>query len=203
MNKPTINRELDSCSGAEVSDTDCEEAGSCTITSYSQVAATVRCRPLQNKKIQPIGNASRVDPKVKDFQEAVKSAERSSLLLNLNLGTTKVLNEDTIMSKASLAIMAAGAKVEGKKNNQHPSDDTITAIDDIISITQKASMYGRFTKPFKNFKKDDDSLNGTFYSMPLSTSLKIKTQESPLSQSFARGARLIALHPTEPSFASV
>jgi hypothetical protein len=59
--------------------------------SYSQVASR---RPLRQKQLHqlktPATPAPVADPKVKKFQDAIKMAEKSTLVFNLDMGNTKL-----------------------------------------------------------------------------------------------------------------
>ena len=140
--KPTI--EVYSCP-----DNSDSEGESTQTQSYSQAASSGRSRPLKVNTLQQLPRqSSPADPKVKRFQEAVEEAERSTLIFNLNMGTSKILNEKTILTKAALGLMSAAAATEGKVDGK-PSEDAIAALDDVFSIAQKATLYGRATKPVK------------------------------------------------------
>ena len=166
------NSQPDSCT--EVSDSEGDEVNfRVQPLSYNQVTATVRRRPLANKTIQPSGSKQKVDPKLQGFQDAIRAAEKSTLIFNLNLGNTKTLNQTSILSKASLALMAAAAEVEGKTSN-HPSEEAIEALDDVISIAENATLYGKCTKPTKARSLEGSQKNGTYYSMPIRYEFKDK-----------------------------
>jgi hypothetical protein len=107
------------------------------------------------------------------FQDAVKHSERSTLIFNLNLGSKKTLNEQTILSQASLALSAAAAEVEGS-NNKFPNKDTVGVLDDVISVTQNVTLYGKVTKPFVNKKNNNDPKNRSFFTIPVRYEFKDK-----------------------------
>ena len=92
----------DTCT--DLSDSDMETSSATEFRSYSQVASKPKLQVPLIRKTKPPTSDSLVDPKVKAFQDAVKSAERSTLIFNLNMGTTKILNEKSILAKATLAL---------------------------------------------------------------------------------------------------
>jgi len=151
-------------SSSEMSDSEMDTG----FASYSQVTR----RPFRPALPKAKEQLPPVDPKVKAFQEAVKSAEKSTLIFNLNLGTQKLLNEKSILSKATLALTAEAAKIEGKPPNK-PSQDTIDILDDVLSIAQGVTIFGKSTKPYKSRKKEDPR-SGTFCTVPVRYEFKDK-----------------------------
>ena len=167
---PVIQVSQDTAS--EVSDSDMDTGH----TSYSQVASR---RPLRQKvlqQIKPVNSQPEVDPKVKKFQDAVKLAERSSLVFNLDMGNTKLLNEKSILEKATLSLTAKAAVVEGKPPNR-PSTETVNALDDVLSIASGVTLFGKQTKVFRSKVKSDDPRNGTFFTIPVRYEFKDRDQK--------------------------
>jgi hypothetical protein len=132
--------------------------------SYSSAAAKkpVDRRPLVDS--QP--RKPQKDPKIQAFQDAVKHSERSTLVFNLDLGSKKILNEKTILSQATLALSAAAAAVEGNAGKV-PTNESVAALDDIMSVTQNVILYGKVTKPYENKANPADERNKTFFTMPI------------------------------------
>jgi hypothetical protein len=87
------------------------------------------------------------EKKLRKFTEAIKEAERSTLCFNLNMGNVPIMNKDTISEKASLALTRMAAAVEAK-GKHYPSQDAITAIDDVTSLVTKMEFYGSSTKEY-------------------------------------------------------
>jgi len=104
------------------------------------------------------------ESKVKKFKKAVEDAERSTLVLNLNLGRTRIINEETISTNVSKALISMTAKVENP-NSTVPSNDAIDAIDDVISTAKKMTFFGKATRSVRNTK--DKSLNGSYMTIPV------------------------------------
>jgi len=168
--QPTIRVSDETVS--EVSDSDMDTGP----TSYSKVAAR---RPLRQRTLQPIRSTvppTPVDPKVKKFQDAIKAAEKSTLVFNLDMGNTKILNEKSILSKATLALTAKAAVVEGKPPNR-PSAEVVEALDDVLSLASGATIFGKQTKAYRNNKKQDDPRNGTFFTVPVRYEFKDREQK--------------------------
>ena len=141
----------------------------------TQVAAR---RPLKQKQLQQLKTptpAPSVDPKVKKFQDAIKMAEKSTLVFNLDMGNTKLLNEKSILAKASLALTSKAAEVEGKPLNKL-SQNAVDALDDVLSIAEGVTLFGKQTKPFRNMKQPEDPKNGTFFTIPVRYEFKDREQ---------------------------
>jgi len=102
--------------------------------------------------------------KLKKFRKAVEEAERSTVVLNLDLGRTRLINEETISTNVSKALIKMAANVENRKSGV-PSDDAIEAIDDVISVAKKMSFLGKSTKSVRNTK--DKALNGSYMTVPV------------------------------------
>ena len=113
---------------------------------------------------------SEADLAKQKFVEAIRDAERSTLIFNLNMGTVPLMNKDTMATKATLSLTSMAAAREGK-NSSIPSDDSVAAIDDVLSLASDMSFYGRVTKSYKNSK---DPKSGSFCTIPVKYSFKDK-----------------------------
>ena len=118
----------------------------------------------------PEDELSEEDQVNKKFAEAVREAEKSTLVFNLNMGTVPIMNKDTMATKATLALTTMAATVEGKTSS-FPSDDSVAAIDDVLSMSTDMSFFGNATKSYKNPK---DEKNGSFCTIPVKYSFKDK-----------------------------
>jgi hypothetical protein len=105
-----------------------------------------------------------VDPEVRCFRDAVRTAENSTLVFNLDMGRVPIMNIETISNKATLALINMAAAKEEGNTTSVPAEDTITAIDDVLSVATNISFYGKKTKTYKNPK---DSLSGSFCTVPV------------------------------------
>jgi hypothetical protein len=120
--------------------------------------ATISSSQMNSRETLP-----QVDPKLENFKEAVKEAEKSTLIFNLNLGTVPIMNQDTMSTKATCALTAMAAKLENAKGSI-PSDDTVTTLNDVLSVSTGIQFYGRKTK---SYRKKDDLQSGGFCTVPV------------------------------------
>jgi hypothetical protein len=118
---------------------------------------------LKNREIPLVSVESHVDPKVEKFKEAVRDAEKATLIFNLNLGNVPIMNQDTMSTKASAALGEMAAKIENS-TGKIPSQDTLIAIDDVLSVATGIQFYGRKTK---SFSKKNDPQSGLFCTIPV------------------------------------
>ena len=161
--------------------------------SYSQMASRRPTRYTVRKTAPPVEHPP-VDPKVKAFSEAVKAAERSTLVFNLDMGIQKTLNEKTILEKATLALTSAAALVEGNQAHR-PSAEAVEALDDVLSIAKSVSLFGRTTKPYRNMSKKEDVRNGRFCTIPVKYDFKNKDSRIEAESVLRSRCKFSALHP--------
>jgi hypothetical protein len=153
-----------------VTEGDSQDADSEVFVTYSHVAkrphrvVAAPDKPVQKKP---------KDPKIQAFQDAVKHAERSTLVFNLDLGTKKTLNEKTILTQVTLALSAAASEVEGR-GGRGPTRETVAALDDVMSVTQNVVLYGKVTRPYENKKNPQDPKNKSFFTLPVRYEFKDK-----------------------------
>jgi hypothetical protein len=103
------------------------------------------------------------DLKAKKFKEAIKEAEKSTLVFNLDMGRVPIMNKETMSKKATLSLTSMAARKE-KKTTSVPSEDALAQIDDVLSVVVGMEFYGAQTKSYRN-PKDKDS--GSFCSVPV------------------------------------
>jgi hypothetical protein len=108
-------------------------------------------------------------PKVKTFKDAIKEAERSTLLFNLDMGRVPIMNKETMNKKATLALAALAAKKE-KKPTSIPSEDAVAAIDDCLNATVGIEL--------KSYKHPKDPNNGSYCTVPVRYEFKDKDDKS-------------------------
>ncbi len=104
------------------------------------------------------------DPRKKKFIQAVREAEKSTLVFNMDMGTVAVMNTNTMNRKFSLALKAKAAEVDGNANGE-PKTDTVTQLDDTLSMVKSMDYFGKTTKQAKG--KD-------FYTIPVKLAYKDK-----------------------------
>jgi hypothetical protein len=103
------------------------------------------------------------DPRLKKFKDTVREAEKSTLVLNLNLGKVPTINQDTISKKVTIALTEMAAKTENAKG-KIPSDETAASLDDVLSVVKGMKFYGKSTKSFRS-KTNPDS--GSYCTVPV------------------------------------
>jgi hypothetical protein len=120
----------------------------------------------------PVSPAPTVIPQCARFSDVVRNAERSILLVNLDLGNSPIINPKNISSKVTNALLSLAAKVEAKlvpENREaakgNPSPSSISLLDDILSMAMAMKLFGKVTSPCRNMK--DPALNGSFYTIPV------------------------------------
>jgi hypothetical protein len=99
----------------------------------------------------------------KKFKDAIREAERSTLIFNLDMGKVPVLNKETMSKRATLSLTSMAARKE-KKTGLIPSNEAIDAIDDVLSIVKNMSMLGNTTKTYKHPR---DARSGEFCTVPV------------------------------------
>jgi hypothetical protein len=114
----------------------------------------------QTTSQKPVSNDP---PEIQKFKDTVREAEKSTLIFNLDMGRVPLLNKDTISKKATLALTTMAAKVENS-NTSLPSKETVTAIDDVLSVINDMTLYGSVTKSYNNPK---DEASGSFCTIPV------------------------------------
>jgi hypothetical protein len=103
------------------------------------------------------------DPQVKKFKEAIRDAEKSTLVFNLDLGKVPIINQDTMSTKVTKALQTMAAKSDSCTGSI-PKEDTVLALDDVLSIAKGIKFYGKTTKSYSNPK---DKNSGTFCTIPV------------------------------------
>ena len=117
-----------------------------------------------------------MDPIKKRFADAVKEAEKSTLIFNLNMGTVPIMNKDTMATKATLALTTMAAAKEGKQTST-PSNEAVTALDDVLSLASDMSFFGNTVQ--QNHTKTQGTTKAAVSALSqLSIPLRIKTQGS-------------------------
>jgi hypothetical protein len=106
--------------------------------------------------------------KLRNFRESIRNAERSTLVFNLDMGKVPVMNKATMSKRATLALSSMAAKVE-KSNSTIPSEESIEAIEDVLSMVNNMELYGTETR---SYKYPNDPLTGAFYTVPVKYEFK-------------------------------
>jgi hypothetical protein len=103
------------------------------------------------------------------FNKAVKEAERSLPIFNLDLGQSPIMNPNTISARVTVALLNTYAKKKGQPKGNH-SQDARDLVDDIISQVNRMEFFGSKTAPCKF--PTDSPRNGSFYTVPVKMVLK-------------------------------
>jgi hypothetical protein len=106
----------------------------------------------------------------KRFKEAIREAEKSTLIFNLDMGRVPVMNKETMSKRASLALANMAANKE-KKNGPVPSADTVESLDDVLSLVNNMEFYGEQTKTYRH---PTDKKSGLFCTVPVRYDFKDK-----------------------------
>jgi hypothetical protein len=102
------------------------------------------------------------DPKVvaeRKVKQAIREAEKKTLLFNLDMGKVPTINKETLSRKVTLAL------AEKASSGEHDYDIK-DAVDDILSCT-KLEFLGITSKKFFNKKNLNDARNDTFCTLPV------------------------------------
>jgi hypothetical protein len=132
-------------------------------------AAAAAAAPRSAPKPQP--NPAEV--KKKKFAQNVREAEKSLLIFDLDLGKVQIMNTNTIAKNVTQDVVRKAAKAEGKADGR-PCEETVTILDDTLSMVTGMDFYGKVTRPYYNKRNVNDTANGTFCTMPVKLNFKTK-----------------------------
>ena len=102
------------------------------------------------------------------FRDAVRDAEKSTLVFNLDMGRVPIMNHKTMSLKATGSLVSMAAAVEGN-NPSAPSEDAVAAINDLLSITKNISFFGSTTKSYIN---PSDPASASYCTIPVKYEFK-------------------------------
>jgi hypothetical protein len=105
------------------------------------------------------------DPKVeaaKKVKQALREAERKTVIFNLDLGKVPTMNKETLSRKVTLALSSAASA----GNHDYDIRDAEDVIDDILSCS-KLEFLGATTKKFNNKKDPKDVRNDKMCTIPV------------------------------------
>jgi hypothetical protein len=103
------------------------------------------------------------------FNAAIKEAERSLLIFNLNMGQFPCLNPNTISNKVTSCLLSLACKAEGSADGV-PSAAAKEIVDDILGMVTKMDLFGTKTAPCKIPGKPSE--NGSFFTVPVKLMFK-------------------------------
>ena len=116
---------------------------------------------------------SEAEVKKRKFVAAVKEAEKAILIFKVNLGTVPIMNTATISRKVTEDITAKAAAVE-ERTNGRPSDDTVTMLEDTLSMVKGMEFFGKVSRLYNNKFNPKDPDNGKYCTLPVKMSFKDK-----------------------------
>ncbi len=120
-------------------------------------------------------NVQKSDP----FSAAVKDAEKSILIHNLNLGQQPTLNPSTISSKITAALLLCVAQFEPLACGQVTSG-VKDIVDDITGLVKDMTLFGTGTRLNRNPQKPEE--DGNFYTVPVKFSFASKQVASSVTE---------------------
>jgi hypothetical protein len=103
------------------------------------------------------------------FNAAIKEAERSLLIFNLNMGQFPCLNPNTISNKVTSCLLSLACRAEGSADGV-PSAAAKEIVDDILGMVTKMDLFGTKTAPCKIPGKPSE--NGSFFTVPVKLMFK-------------------------------
>jgi hypothetical protein len=126
------------------------------------------------------------------FVKAVKEAERSLLVFNLDMGQSPIMNPATISAKVTVGLLNSLESREKSQRGNYSQDDR-DMVDDIISQVVRMEFFGSKTAPCKF--PNDKSRNGEFYTVPV----KLVFKDRKTAQTAADLLRTyFKIYPTTP-----
>jgi hypothetical protein len=102
-------------------------------------------------------------------KNVLKDAEKKTVIFNLDLGTSKMMNKDSISRKVTTTL----GNIVKKGEHDYHIGDAEDEIDDILSCS-KLEFLGNATKKYFNNKNVNDPKNDTMYTIPVRMDFKDK-----------------------------
>jgi hypothetical protein len=130
------------------------------------------------------------------FVKAVKEAERSLLIFNLNMGQAPIMNPNTISAKVTLCLLNLVAEKNGLDKGNH-TQDSRDLVDDITSQVVRMEFFGSKTSPCKF--PGESSLNGTFYTVPVKLVFKDRRTAQTAAEMLRKYLNLNSITPYHKS----
>lgn len=126
------------------------------------------------------GNTSQdpSDQKKRKFIQAVKEAEKSVLVFNLDMGKVPIMNKTTLSANVTKDITLKAAKIDGNANGR-PKEDTVVILEDTLSMMKGMEFFGKVTKPNKAKSVEE---SGKFHTMPVNMIFKERDSRNRAEQ---------------------
>jgi hypothetical protein len=128
---------------------------------------TVQVKP--SKAAEPEVKANPELAAAKKVKNAIREAEKKTVLFNLDLGNVPTMNKDTLSRKVTMAL---SSKVSAGKHD-FDIKDAEEIMDDILSCA-KLEFLGSTTKKYTNSKNPNDPKNNKMCTMPVRFEFKDK-----------------------------
>ncbi len=126
------------------------------------------------------------------FREAIREAERSTILFDLDLGRTPIMNQETISKRATLALASMAATVE---QTSKPSPRLLKQLMTYLVCAQNIPYLGKLQKLPATQKNRQKALSVRFQSDMI---LKTNKPELKLNNRCTQPAKLTVPPPTPP-----
>jgi hypothetical protein len=133
------------------------------------------------------------------FNAAIKEAERSLLIFNLNMGQTPCMNPVTISNKITQCLLSLAGKAEGSAPG-NPSTSAKEVVDDILGMVTKMVLFGSKTAPCKVPGKPQE--NGSFFTVPVKLMFKDKKTAQTAAEILRKVLKLGSTTPYHKSLRS-
>ncbi len=131
--------------------------------------------------------------KKKKFVQAIKDAEKSVLVFNLDLGKVPIMNKGTLSANVTRDITAKAAAVDEQPNGR-PLEDTVAILEDTLSMMKGMDFFGKVSKPNKG-RQADGSDSGKYHTMPVSMVFKDKDSRNRADQVLRKHCKLVCSTP--------
>ena len=105
----------------------------------------------------------------KKVKQAIRTAEKKTIIFNLDLGQVPTINKSTLSRKVTVAL-SEKAKAGNHDYNVNDAEDTI---DDVLSCS-KLEFMGSSSRAFYNKKDGNDKSNGKYCTLPVRLDFKDK-----------------------------
>jgi hypothetical protein len=148
--------------------------------------------PTNNVEPGTPANHSKESP----FVKAVKEAERSLLIFNLDMGQAPIMNPATISKKVTLSLLDHAGKKIGLEKGHH-SQDSRDLVDDIMSQVVRMEFFGSKTAPCKF--PGNSALNSSFYTVPVKLVFKDRRTAQTAAELLRKHLELNSITPYHKS----
>ena len=138
--------------------------------------------------------SARFPPEIQNFRDAIKEAEKSTLIFNLDMGRVPLINQTTIGVKATTLLTSMAAVAEGRPPS-NPSNESVALIDDVLSVAESISFFSAGTKSVTN----KGALSGSFCSIPVCFTFKDKETRFRAEQALRSRCKVSCATPYPPA----